>query len=1087
MSLDSTDKSVILIVDDSPTNLEVLFDFLEDSGFKVLVAEDGESAIARVEYAPPDLILLDVVMPGMDGFETCRRLKANESTKDIPVIFMTALSETVDKVRGLNLGAVDYITKPLQHEEILARVKIHLSLRNLSKTLTEQNVCLEQEIQERKRVEEDLRRYTAELAEWKNRYEAVIQASGQILYDWDSHTNDITYAGDIERILGYSGQEMLGGLNRFIELVHPDDRNLFNQEIKRVLSTKEPLHLRFRVCRKDGRYITVEDNGYFFLDSTGKIDHMVGFVVDITDRKRAESLVGGQTRLLEMIATGASLPDVLDSLTRMIEEHSTGMLCSILLLDQNGINLRHGAAPSLPETYNSAINGLALGPNVGSCGTAAYLGKPIIVSDIASDPLWTEFRDLALSHELRACWSTPILSTNGSVLGTFAMYYCEPNSPSPQDLQLAGIATHIAGVAIERKQAQEEREQAFTALQESEARFRRLVESNIIGIVFADLKGNITEANDAFLQMVGYTHEDLLSGKLCWDNLTRSQYRYLNEGGLTEFISSGACTAFEKEFISKDGTPVPAMVGGALLEQSQQGTVCFVLDITERKQAEQKIRQQAALLDSTTDAILVRDLGNKIRFWNKGAERLYGWKAEEALGKNADKLLYRETSQLQNNQKSLAEDDSWQGELHQVTKEGKDIVVATRWNLVRNEEGQPKSILTVNTDITEKKQLEAQFLRAQRMESLGTLASGIAHDLNNALTPMLMTVQLLERKLQDKQSQQWLSILETNIKRGADLVKQVLSFARGVEGKHTTLQMRHLISEIEKIAKQTFSRAIEIRTDIPTQNLWTVSGDATQLHQVLMNLCVNARDAMAEGGILEISARNLWIDENYARMNLDAKVGPYVVITISDTGMGIKSEIVDRIFEPFFTTKELGKGTGLGLSTVIGIIKSHGGFVNVHSEVGKGTQFKVYLPVTKTRETDGTAAGNQELPAGHGELILVVDDEDSIREITKTSLETYGYKVLVASDGIEAIALYTQHKEEISVVLIDMMMPSMDGPTTIRVLQKINPQIKIIAVSGLVSNDQMIEIIGSNVKTFLPKPYTSNELLKNLQLVLSTN
>ena len=923
MNITSSEKNTILIVDDTPASLGAMFDCLTDFGFKVLIARNGKKAIQTVESSLPDLILLDVLMPGIDGFETCRRLKANELTKDIPVIFMTALTETVDKVTGLNLGAVDYITKPLKHEEVIARISTHLNLRNLTKRLTAQNVRLEEQISQRRQVEEELRRQKAELTEWKNRYEAVIQANGQIVYDWNSHTNEITYGGNLEQILGYSLEEMSGGLNRWIELVHREDRNLFNQEIDRVLSTKEPFHLEFRVSRKDGTIITVEDNGHFFSDSAGEATHMVGFMVDITARKQAEA----------------------------------------------------------------------------------------------------------------------------------------------------------------------EREQAFMAFQESETRFRRLVESNIIGIILLDLGGTIIEANDAFLRMVGYTREDVHLGHLRLNEMTSPEYRHLEERAIAEFITSRVCTPFEQEFIRQDGSRVPAVVGGALVEESQQNALCFVLDISDRKQAEQKIREQAALLDITTDAILVRDLNNQIQFWNKGAEHLYGWKDQEAVGKNANELLYRvgTLSQLENNQKSLAQYGSWQGELYQVTKEGQEIIVASRWTVMRDKNGQPKSILTVNTDITEKKLLETQVLRAQRMESIGTLASGIAHDLNNALAPILISIQLLEQKLPDEQSQRLLKMLEKNTRRGADLVKQVLSFARGLEGQRTTLQLGPLISDIEQIAKQTFPKAVEINTDIPTQNLWTISGNTTQLHQVLMNLCLNARDAMPEGGILDISAQNLWIDENYARMNIEAKVGPYVVITVADTGVGIPREIIDRIFEPFFTTKELGQGTGLGLSTVLGIIKSHGGFVNVYSEIGKGTQFKVYLPVAHPVDTKSIAGEPHELLAGHGEVILVVDDEDSVREITKTSLETYGYRVLVASDGIEAVALYTQHKEDISVVLIDMMMPSMDGPTTIRVLQKINPQVKIIGVSGLVSNHKMIELVGNNVKTFLPKPYTSTELLKNLHLVLSSN
>jgi PAS domain S-box-containing protein len=922
MSITAQEKNTVLVVDDTPANLGSLFDFLTESGFNVAIARNGETAIERAEYALPELILLDILMPGIDGFETCRRLKANQATKDIPIIFMTALTETVDKVKGLSLGAVDYITKPLQHEEVLARVNVHLSLRNLTKKLTEQNKCLEAEISQRKRAEEELRRQKAELTEWKNRYQAMIQANGQILYNWDSYTNELTYGGNLEQILGYSIEEMSGGLDRWVELVHCEDRHLFNAEIDRVLSTKEPFHLEYRICCKDGTYITVEDNGYFFLDGTGEVSHMVGFVVDITARKQVEA----------------------------------------------------------------------------------------------------------------------------------------------------------------------EREQAFIALQKSEVRLRCLVESNIIGIFIADLDGKIIEANNAFLHMVGYTQEEVRSGNLSWNEITPVEYRHLDEGANADLIGSGSCTPFEKEFICKDGTRIPVMVGGALLEEDRNRAVCFVLDITERKQAEQKIHEQAALLNITTDAILVRDLDNQIQFWSKGAEHLYGWKAQEAIGKNANHLLYRlETSSpLETNQETLTEYGSWQGELYQVTQQGKEIIVSSRWTLMRDADGRPKSILIVNTDITEKKQLEAQFLRAQRMESIGTLASGIAHDLNNALTPVMMTVQLLQMKLLDEQSQEWLEILETNVKRGAELVKQVLSFSRGIEGKRTNLKVGDLILEIQRITRQTFSKAIEIRTDLPKENLWRVSGNATQLHQVLMNLCVNARDAMPEGGILEISVKNQWIDTHYARMNLEAKVGPYVVITVSDTGIGIPREILDRIFEPFFTTKELGKGTGLGLASVLGIIKSHGGFVNVYSEVGKGTQFQVYLPVT-ANEADCIPSEHHESITGHGEVILVVDDEDAIREITKKSLEAHGYNVLVASDGIEAIAMYTQHKNEISVVLVDMMMPSMDGPTAIRVLQKINPQVKIIAVSGLVSNHKMLELVGNSVKTFLPKPYTSNELLKNLHVVLSAN
>ncbi|MFH7029186.1 MAG: response regulator [Heteroscytonema crispum UTEX LB 1556] len=637
--------------------------------------------------------------------------------------------------------------------------------------------------------------------------------------------------------------------------------------------------------------------------------------------------------------------------------------------------------------------------------------------------------------------------------------------------------------AIERQRAEE-------ALRQSEERFRVALKNSPIFVFNQDKELRYTWVyNPAF----GFSIEDIL-GKQDGELIATEDAQRLTAikyGVLT----TGVGTREEVSINTMLGTRYYDLTIEPLRNESQEvvGVTCASIDITERqaalrdrKLAEEKIREQAALLDVTTDAILVRDLENNILFWNKGAENLYGWQAQEVRGKNVSDILYKDEDppEVQVALLTVVAKGKWQGEFTKVSKTGREILVESRWTLVCDEEGKPKSILTVDTDITEKKHLQSQLFRAQRLESIGTLASGIAHDLNNILTPILAVAQLLPLKFPDTyaEHEQLLQILEESAKRGADLVKQVLSFARGVEGKRMTLQIKHLIREIAKILKQTFPKTIEVSTDI-AQNLWTVSGDSTQLHQVLMNLCVNARDAMPNGGTLSISAENLFIDENYARMNLEAQVGPYTVITVSDTGVGISREIIDRIFEPFFTTKEVGKGTGLGLSTAIGIIKSHGGFVNVYSDIGVGTQFKVYLPAVQGEETQQSE--DLQPLTGTGELILVVDDEPFILEITKASLESYNYKILVASDGIEAISLYAQNKDKISAILMDMMLPSLDGLTVIRTIQKINPLVKIIATSGLMSSNKLAAVAGTGVKTFLSKPYTVKELLHVLHQLLA--
>ncbi|MGF1675449.1 MAG: PAS domain S-box protein [Rivularia sp. (in: cyanobacteria)] len=635
-----------------------------------------------------------------------------------------------------------------------------------------------------------------------------------------------------------------------------------------------------------------------------------------------------------------------------------------------------------------------------------------------------------------------------------------------------------------------ERKEAEEKLRWKETLLRSITSVSPLGFYVVEKRtGNILYANHSFYQIWGIEHlkEGVESGELKHKDIVAecceltSQFPGFVKVCQPDLIEKCVC---EDEILLPDGLTIRRFSRAIHNQDNQDFARLYMFEnVTSRKHTEHQIREQAALLDIATDAIIMRDLSHKILLWNKSAEKVYGWTEEEAINRNAHELLKPEvlSSKCQDIYHEVLIHGSWQGELKKIGKSGKEIIVESRWTLVRDERHRPKSILTVDTDITQKKELEKQFLRAQRMESIGTLASGIAHDLNNVLSPILMSVQLLRNKSRNDKEISILEIVENNAKRGANLVKQVLSFARGIEGDRTIIQVTELIREMKQIVEQTFPKSIVFNEYIQ-QNLWHICGDNTQLHQVLMNLCLNARDAMPDGGKLTICAENIIIDDNYAKMHLDAKVGSYVVISVADTGIGVTPELLDRIFEPFFTTKEFGKGTGLGLSTVIGIIKGHNGFINVSSAVGKGTKFEAYLPVAQSNVIQTTECLTT--PVGNGELILVVDDEPSIRDITSTSLQQHNYQAMTANDGIEAVALYAQHKNQIRAAIVDMMMPNMDGTTTIKTLHRMNPSLRMIAVSGLPTNEQNMNEKASKYTAFLPKPYTARELLTTLHSVL---
>ena len=416
-------------------------------------------------------------------------------------------------------------------------------------------------------------------------------------------------------------------------------------------------------------------------------------------------------------------------------------------------------------------------------------------------------------------------------------------------------------------------------------------------------------------------------------------------------------------------------------------------------------------------------------------------------------------------------------------RNGRQYWVTVVTTLFRDPGGSPRYFISVIDDITERKVLQQQFLRAQRMESIGTLAGGIAHDLNNLLAPIVMGVELLRMKVSDADSRELIETMAHSAQRGTNLVKQVLSFARGVEGARVSIHLSHLTREIQEFVRSTFPKNIALRADV-SKDTWLVQGDPTQLNQVLLNLCVNARDAMPDGGTLSVSTKNLEVGGRGPPGPEGLPPGRYVQLDIADTGTGILPEVRERIFEPFFTTKDPEKGTGLGLSTVLTIVRSHGGRISVESEPGRGSIFRIVLPAqTDSSSEGGPPPALDPPPCGHGELILVVDDDAGVLSITRQTLETFGYRVLGTGDGARAIALYATRRAEISAVLVDMMMPVMDGPTLIKALREISPDVRIVATSGLYGNQGAATSIG--VADFLLKPYTADALLGVLHRVVA--
>lgn len=890
-------------------------------------------------------------------------------------------------------------------------------------------------------------------------------------------------------MLGYSADELVG---KSVRILFPTD-----EEFERVgrdayadLRAHGSGAVETIVRRKDGKLLNV------FLSSTqlrtdNDSTEVTFNFIDVTKSRRIEQEIIAKNRELsalhrisEIMLSGQPEQEIFDAIAGEIAGITDFPMVSIELCDfERSVMIYRGACgiplADMPTPFEVPMD-------VTLSGEVAHTGEVLIETETFNRREYAAPILRRLNAQTFVC--IPI-KTRNKVIGTLSLAHTERiNIQQPVLLAATSMANYLATLL--------DRLQARHALQRGEAELAAVYDRAPSAMCLFDEHLDIVRANRAAAELVGCGQAELNSErffralqnqKILDENPSLQTLRAVLADTLVTGKGRHRIRMEENGAVAQkpDDTRIHLLSTERIQAEGANRILMCLEDITPSVRADEQIRSQAALLDISGDAIYVRNFSNRIIYWNEGAHRLYGWTAEEARGRTIIELdLAADPKESALALKAVQEHQSWAGEMRQKSRDGREWIVQSRWTLMRERDGKPKAILVVNTDITEKKKLEAQLLRSQRMESIGTLASGLAHDLNNVLAPIMMALEFLRDSVEDKGLQTCLQTLEICSLRGATIIRQLLMFARGVEGERLAINPKHLIVEMERIARETFSRSIEIRTALP-KDPCVILGDATQIQQVLMNLCLNARDAMAGGGTLTIGLERVQLDESGARIHLKAKPGPYVVISVSDTGAGIPAELMDKIFDPFFTTKPLGQGTGLGLATTLGIAEKHGGFIHVESEPEKGATFKVYFPAA-TVEREETAAnwGSAILSQGSGELILVVDDEPAVRRLAETVLSRNGYRALLAADGREALSLYQQNKNEIKLVISDLMMPRMDGPALIRALREQNTGVKSIIVTGLGEENRIGEAKAAGVDVVLNKPFTAEQLLANMKQLL---
>ena len=629
-----------------------------------------------------------------------------------------------------------------------------------------------------------------------------------------------------------------------------------------------------------------------------------------------------------------------------------------------------------------------------------------------------------------------------------------------------------------------DRKKSEEALRQSEQTLRALVNGNPGSLFMIDTEGIILAANEEVARRFGTTVSELIGSSMY--GLLPPDVAEERKEHVQEAIRTGNSVRFES---ARFGRTIDNHIQPIV---DQQGSVVSLailgIDITNLRKAEEVQRRLAIAIEQSAEAVIITDAEAVIQYVNPATEQITGFKRSEMIGNNPrifksgehDRAFYE---QLWN---TIRAGNVWSGRIINKKKDGTLYHEDATISPVRDASGKILNFVAVKRDITEQLQLSRQLLQAQKMEAVGTLAGGIAHDFNNLLQVVLGYSELVltDEDLSDQVRNDLGKVLMAG-RNGADLVQRLLTFSRKTEPKLLDLDLNQRVRQIRKFLERTIPKMIDIEM-ILAENLAGIHADPSQLDQVLMNLAVNARDAMPEGGHLTIETENVSLGEEYVRTHLGAKPGEYVLLSMSDTGHGMDKETLQHIFEPFYTTKEVGKGTGLGLAMVYGIVTQHGGQIRCYSEPGHGTTFKIYLPALVAEREQLDSATREAMPRGGAETILLVDDEEFVRDLGKRILERSGYTVLTSFNGKEALDLYKRERGQISLVILDLIMPEMGGKQCLEELLKIDPKARILIASGFAANRRTKEATETGARGFVGKPYNIKEMLQSVREALDS-